>query len=635
MLRPLMVGGRPHWEKRFPEVVWPAYEDFRNFLTLAWDHLGLPAPTPAQLEVAHRLQYGVDSVEFDALLAEYGGSAQSLLEALQYDKPHEDIIRAFRALGKSYITAAFVIWRLMRNPRDEKVLVVSATGAKAKEFVDQAKGIIESMPLVSWLLEGPRESGARRRDQADKFDVAGASLSQSYSLKAAGITGQTTGSRATCLVADDIEIPANSKTEDGRRNIINAVRSDFGPIRKTEHGMGDMLFLGTPQTEESVYNVLVKEMGYSCFCIPVRFPAADKLDNYLLKCEETGKTINILAYYLRAAHDNGELDHNRPTDTRFDDDELRRLESQGRAHFALQYMLDTSLSDAERYPLKQHDLIVFSANFRKAPLTVQWGRDSNSRNVLDVSNLGFSGDHFLGPLFVDDEWREYEGRAMFVDPSGRGADETAWAVAGQLGGMTYVLKVDGHSGDPAEAMRRIAADAKMFDVNNIEVEPNYAQGVWVTAFQPILAAVWPGGCTVEESEWAKGQKETRIIGTLEPAMTAHRIVFNEQVIREDVERAKTREFLQYSLMYQLTHITHERGALAHDDRLEAVAGVVQHFVNALAIDSAAAREGFMTQEKEELIESFIEDYSSGFKFGSGRRRGKDRGDGYRREVWQF
>ena len=70
----------------------------------------------------------------------------------------------------------------MRNPRDEKILVVSATGSKAKEFVAQTKGILESMDLVQWLLEGNRESGAARRDMADQFDVAGASLSQSYSV---------------------------------------------------------------------------------------------------------------------------------------------------------------------------------------------------------------------------------------------------------------------------------------------------------------------------------------------------------------------------------------------------------------------------------------------------------------------
>ena len=42
--------------------------------------------------------------------------------------------------------------------------------------------------------------------------------------------------------------------------------------------------------------------------------------------------------------------------------------------------------------------------------------------------MGFSGDQLLRPLFMDDEWRDYEGSVIFVDPSGRGKDETAWAV---------------------------------------------------------------------------------------------------------------------------------------------------------------------------------------------------------------
>jgi hypothetical protein len=209
----------------------------------------------------------------------------------------EDIIRAFRGLGKSYITATFAIWLLMRNPRDEKVLVLSATGDKAKEFVTQVKSIIASMPMLLWLLEGSRANGAVRRDEADQFDVTGASLSQSYSVKARGITGQITGSRATTLIADDIEIPQNSKTEAARAEILRIIRSDFVPITKTEHGKGDILFLGTPQTEESVYNVLVVEMGFRCFCIPVRYPTVEKLKSYTLMTE--GRVpVDIMAPYL-------------------------------------------------------------------------------------------------------------------------------------------------------------------------------------------------------------------------------------------------------------------------------------------------------------------------------------------------
>lgn len=614
MLLPLMIDGKPHWEYRFPEEVWPAFEEFPVFLALVWDHLGLPDPTKAQLEVAHRLQYGADTAEWENLTEDE--------RIVLLSEPREDIIRAFRGMGKSYITSAFAIWRLMRNPRDEKILVVSATGNKSKEFVDQTKGILESMPLVQWLLDGPRESGGRRRDMADKFDVSGASLSQSFSVKAAGLTGQITGSRATCLIADDIEIEGNSKTEEARQRILNVVRSDFVPITKTEHGKGDIYFLGTPQTEESVYNVLVVEMSFRCITIPVRYPTPDKLKNYELKTND-GTYVNILAPYLRTLHDSGELRHGKPTDTRFTEDELIKIESKGRATFALQYMLDTSLSDAERYPLKQFDLVVFASNPAKAPITIQWGRHSDRKNVItDIPNLGFSGDHLLRPLFFDEEWRGYDGSVLFVDPSGRGKDETAWAIVKTLNGMFFLMHVGGFSGDPTEAMERLALDAKRFNVNVIEVEPNYGQGMWVAAFAPILQRVWPGGCTVQESEWAKGQKEVRIIDTLEPVMTQHRLVVSEELLRAD-SKAEDRN---YSLLYQLTHITKDRGCLAHDDRIDAVAGAVAHFQRSMSMDVDQAKKAMMEHEWEEEIQDFLEACN-----GPVRRRGVRRG-GVRTEV---
>ena len=661
MLHPMQGGGRPHWEARYPKELWPAFTDFRNFLGLVWQHLGLPEPTPAQYEIAHRLQYGADSVEWDRLTPEE--------QRERYESVREDIVRAFRGIGKSYTTSGFAIWLLMRNPRDEKILVVSASGTKATAFVDQTKGVIQSMPLVMWLLDGPREKGARRRDMSDKFDVAGASLSQSFSVRAAGITGQITGDRATTLIADDIEIPQNSKTEDARGQIIQTVRSDFAPITKTEHGKGDQFILGTPQTEESVYNVMVEELGFTCFCIPARWPSAEKRENYVLKTKETKVKVDILAPFLQAAFDAGTLQHGQNTDTRFGDDELIKAEAKGRATFALQYMLDTSLSDAERYPLRQHDLIVMSLNALKAPITVQWGRRNDRHNAIDdLHNVGFAGDHFLRPLFTDTEWRDYEGTVLWVDPAGRGADETAWAVVKSLAGMLFLIHVDGFAGDPAEAMKRIAIDAKKYAANVVEVEPNYGQGMWVTAFQPILMKVWHdsahiimgedmkrvsalqkrneahgrmSGCTIQESEWSKGQKETRIIDTLEPVMTAHRLVVDEELIRADVRKDGV-EAEKYSLMRQLTHITRERGSLPHEDRLEAVAGAVQHFLGAMAMDTAEAAKGMMDQEKDDLIEDFIEMFEGsplGIRAGGSgmmrRMRGKQRADGSRTEVTKW
>lgn len=599
MLKPLLVDIEvdgelvkvPHWFNQ-PEYYWEAYESFPVFLAHVWDHLGLPKPSRAQLEIAHRLQHGYDTVEAKTLSPEE-------LKRLE-TQPREDIIRAFRGLGKSYVTAAYAIWRVMRNPRDEKVLVVSATSSKAKEFVSQVKGILASMDMVQWLLEGNRELDAPRRDTAEEFDVAGSSLSQSYSIAARSITGQITGSRATLLIADDIEIEKNSKTEEARQKILNTVRSDFEPITKTEHGKGDQIMLGTPQTEESVYNVLVVEMGFRCMCIPVRFPSAEKVKNYTMLTAGR-QPVEILAPYLKELFNLGELTYGMPTDSRFGHDELLRTESKGRSAFALQYMLDTSLSDAERYPLKLNDLIVFSVNPAKAPRTVQWGTHTDRKNLInDIPNMGFSGDHLLRPLFVDQEWTDYDQLMIYVDPAGRGKDETAWVVLGQLNGLIYVIDILGEQGDPHTAMKRIALDVAKYKVREVVVEPNFGQGMWTVAFQPILEKVYPGKCAVKESEWAKGQKEVRIIDTLEPVLTAHRLVVNEGVLKEDVKV----EDRVYSFMYQLTHITRERGCLAHDDRLDAVAGGVAYYMQSMAMDTARAVVEQIAEEKAEMIEAF-------------------------------
>jgi hypothetical protein len=550
------------------DVADPIAADFRNMLYLIWEHLGLPEPTPAQYELAYFMQYGLPDVDYT------GG--------------RRDILMGFRGVAKSYISAAFTIWRLYKDPVNEKILVTSASGTKAKEFVSQVKSIISTMPLLAKLRPKPGQ-----RDQADRFDVPGASISQSPSVKAAGITGQITGSRATLIIADDIEIPENSKTEDSRNGLLR-ITNEFDAIILP--GNYDIIFLGTPQTEESIYNRKIKEQGYNCFCWPARYPVPEKRANYVLKRED-GTSVDILAPPLRLRLEADPALAGKPTDpTRFDDAELLRREAKGRSFFALQYQLDTSLSDAERYPLKAFDLIVMGVGRDKAPITVQWGRHTDRKNVLDdIPNYGFSGDYCLGPLFLDSEWRNYEGSVLFVDPSGRGADETAWAILKVLNGYFYLTKLAGHKGDVNEAMIRIATDARDFKVNVIEIEPNFAPGVWISAFQPILARVWPGGCTVQESEWAKGQKEARIIDTLEPVMNQHRLVVDEEVARDE------------TFMYQLTHITRERGSLKHDDRLDAVAGAVSFFQRTLMQDVSKQAEAMRMDEIDRMVEEFVED----------------------------
>lgn len=532
-------------------------DDFRNFMFLVWQHLGLPNPTPAQYELGWFLQHGFETAP--------GVGRREILEG-------------FRGVAKSTTAAAYALWRLGKNPVEEKILVASASGVKAKEFVAQAKGILMTMPMLEFLR--PRYD---QRDMVDRFDVNGARNEQSPSMKAAGITGQITGSRATLILPDDIEIVDNSKTEAQRANLLR-ITQDFEAIILPG---GDIVYLGTPQTEESIYNTKIKTQGYNCFCWPARYPDEEKRKNYLIK-RDSGEIVDILAAPLKARLESDPSLVGKATDPeRFDDAELARREARGRAFFALQYMLDTSLSDAERYPLRARDLIVMSISGPKAPMTVTWGKYSDGRNVLhEIPNYGFTGDFCMGPLFIDQEWREFTGSVLFVDPGGRGKDENAWAIVKVLNGVFYLCDVGGIAGDPEEAMRAIARAAKAHRVNCIAVEPNFAPGVWIAAFQPILAQEWPGGCSVIEAEWARGSKEARICDTLEPVLAAHRLVVDERVARDE----KT--------MYQLTHITRERGALRHDDRIDAIAGAVAHFERALMEDQQKARAATLQAEWE-------------------------------------
>lgn len=580
----------------------PLREDFRNLVYLIWEHMALPEPTPAQYDIAYFLQHGWAGYGVDAEgnYFEWFGNEEiepdrtGCTRLGDWDsKFREDVLEAFRGIGKSYLTSGYVLWRLYRDPFAEKVLVVSASGSKAKEFVSMTKTLLTTMPLFESFM--PRED---QRDTAWAFDVNGASISQSPSVKAVGITGQITGSRATLIVADDIEVVDNSRTEEARERLLHKT-NEFSAIKVT--GGADVIFLGTPQTEESIYTKLIRDMGATGWILPARYPMTEKRDSYVITREGDVK-IDCLCPRGRAVDRNPGLQW-KPTDPeRFSEMELSNRESKGRAYFALQFQLDTSLSDAERYPLKQHDLIAMACNPFKAPQIVQWGKDSNGRNKrIDLQNFGFTGDMWLGPLFIDTEWRDYEQALLFVDPSGRGKDETAWAVLKSLNGMLYAVEVGGVSGDPGAAMLAVATAAKNNKVHEVVVEPNYAGAVWIAAFEPILAKVWPAakpgdtaGCTVREAEWSRTQKEVRIIDTLEPVMASHRLVVDERVAADGV------------LMYQLTHITRERNCLQHDDRVDALAGAVAELVNTLRVDVDQAAREMKEAEEDEMLEAFLE-----------------------------
>ena len=474
------------------------------------------------------------------------------------------IVEAFRGVGKSWMAAAYVLWLLRLDPQ-KKIMVVSASKTRADDFTMFCIRLIREMPLLQ-ALEPDRDE---QRSAVNRFDVRPAIPDQSPSVKAVGIFGQLTGSRADLILSDDVETPTTSWSVGIREKLLAAV-GEFNAILKPG---GEIMFLGTPQTEESIYNKLAQR-AYEVRIWPARYP------------EKPVKYGDHLAPVI--AEGCPELT-NQPTDPgRFSEmDLLQRETSYGRSAFALQFQLDTSLSDAQRFPLKLADLMVLEVSDH-APEKVVWSSGAEYR-ISDLPAVGFSGDYYYRPAYIHGTWLPFQGCVMFIDPSGRGLDETAYAIVAHLNGNLFLLESgafrDGYS-EPV--LQGLAAAAKRQKVNLILLEDQFGQGMLESLLKPYLQVQHP--CTIETVR-SNVQKERRIIAALEPVLNQHRLIVSRSVIEGD---AKTRDDeavekrLAYQLFHQLTHLTVDRGCLAHDDRLDALAGAVQYWNESLAIDEDRA-----------------------------------------------
>jgi hypothetical protein len=549
--------------------------DFRNFLYLTWKHLGLPDPTPTQYDIAAYVDNG----------------------------PRRCCIQAFRGVGKSWITSAYVCHQLLVNP-SANILVVSASKTRSDDFSTFTLRLINEMPVLKHLIPSDDQ-----RSSKIAFDVRPAPAAHAPSVKSVGITGQLTGSRADLIVADDVESLNNSLTQQMRDKIQETIK-EFDAVLKPS---GRIVYLGTPQTEMSIYNVL-PERGYEIRVWPARIPTektreayGDRLAPYILaKCEEKAEGAPI-------------------DPERFDDIDLKEREaSYGKSGFALQYMLDTSLSDVGRYPLKLADLIVHPLDSDVASPKLTWA-SSPDLICQDLASVGLGADRFYRPMEVAKDHQPYGGAVMAIDPAGMGKDETAYAIVKILNGQLFLTASGGFLGGYTppilKALGRLAKDNK---VNEIIIESNFGDGMFSQLLKPVLAGDIGYPVTIEEVKHST-QKERRIIDTLEPILNSHRLIVDPKVVLNDLEccrsdygSGRTDSELRaslvgssqlYQLFYQLSRLTFDRGALRHDDRLDALAIAVGYWVEHMEKHVDQGVQDYYEDIQNAELEKFMESHN--------------------------
>jgi hypothetical protein len=574
---------------------------FLLFLIYAWVRvLRLPKPTRIQKDIADYLANG----------------------------PRRRFIAAFRGVGKTFLSAAYIVWRLWNDP-GKKIMVVSANerfASKISSFIHvliNAEDVVTGEP-VPWAELKPRSG---QKNSGLEFDVGPAVPDKDYSVSAFGITGQITGGRADLILFDDIEVPNNSETEAMREKLVDRA-SEAAAILKPD---GEVVYLGTFQSMASIYRSL-RAKGYGMRLWPARYPTKDKLHLYedtlapLLK-EDMAQDPELMKPTSSTLGGS-------PTDpARFNEMDLMEREVEwGVGGFQLQFMLDTSLVDADRFPLKTRDLIVMDTARDVAPARVAWG-SSPEQLIKDLDNIGFDGDRMFRPIYKAEEWIPYTGSLLEVDPSGTGADETAYVVTKFLNGSVYVRQwggfVDGHSD---ETLRRLAEIAKEEEVSLIRVEANFGDGMFSRLLEPHLRRL--GYVVAIEDHKVHGKKEERIISTLRPALQAHRVVIDTSLARKDLEEARSgtsdiqgTSKAERSALYQLTHLSAARGALRKDDRIDVLSNALAYWAQYMSADAEEA-ERRMEQKAQEAFEKAL--YGSAiFPILGGRER-KGRGRGRRR-----
>ena len=488
------------------------------------------------------------------MVEEDGGLTPVQAQICEYIEkgPKRRVISAFRGCGKSTLASMLVLYKLYNNP-DEKILIISASMSRSEAM---SAWVLKTIVDIPWLRHMQPDSHDGRYSRI-AFDVGSCKyIEQSPSVRAAGITGQITGSRASFILVDDCETPQTCLTQVQREKLRNSLNELESILKPTPEA--DIVYLGTPHSStDSIYFALKRDLGYNARSWPARVPADITPYNGCLSP----------LIEQRVGKDDG-----RPTDTRFSDDELLQRElSMSPMQWRLQFLLDPTLSDVERFPLRCQDLMVVTVD-QHLPETLLFEK-AKDLALDDLPCVGMAHDpRFYRPRAITGSIPSTEvPTVMALDPSGGGSDEFAWAVVKAYAGNYYLLDSGGKLGGVDDKFwQKLASIAKQHGVNEILVESNFGGlEIYKQVLAPYLRAAGHP-CRIEPIR-SNQRKELRIIDTIAPLLQTHRLAVDRRVVEKDAEMLKTADekSASYSLFFQMTRLTHDRGSLLHDDRLDA------------------------------------------------------------------
>lgn len=506
--------------------------------------------------------YIEDNTEFlfDDLVSDFNVFANYMFKRMGFDSPtfvqskminflyepttdsRDKMIQGMRGIGKSMLSQLYVLWRLLRN-NDEHILVRSGSAKRARNYTTFLLNLIKTTPILQHL--SPR---GNQRKSSELFDVNGAKPSDSPSVLSAGIGANVTGLRASIEILDDVEVASNSGTPDTRETLKEQINENYNLLVQSNDITGEVIVLGTFQSSESVYVPMIQSGSFDVFIVPAQYPELN--DWYKDK---------LAPFVIEAIEDNPDI-IGKAIDTRFTMEVLEQRKLRiGKSGYELHYMLNPMLQDDLKYPLKLKDLIMYDIDPIDNPIRFVYSSEEKSKGLR---HKGFASDYFVNPAWTSEERAEFDFTILAIDPSGRGSDETGYVVISFMGGKQFIRDFGGIKGGyDDEVFDTFLGIAMKYGVNVTVVESNFGDGAYTKMLESKFNAS-DYNCDIEEVR-AVGQKEKRIIDTLEPLMNQHRIIVDKNAMERDYEKKN-----KYSLTYQLTHISEEKDCLQHDDIID-------------------------------------------------------------------
>lgn len=508
------------------------------------------------------------------------------------------MVEAQRGQAKTTIAAIYAVFRIMHEPH-KRIMIVSQTAKRAEEIAGWVIKIFRGLDFLEFMLPD-MYAGDKASIKGFEVHYTLRGSDKSPSVACYSIEAGMQGARADIILADDVESLQNSRTAAGRA-LLEDLTKEFESINQ----YGDIIYLGTPQSVNSIYNNLPAR-GYQIRIWPGRYPTFE---------QEASYGDFLAPMILMDMTDDPELRRGYGIDgmqgaptcpEMYNDEKLIEKEiSQGTAKFQLQFMLNTRLMDADRYPLRLNHLIMMSFGVDAVPEMPTWSNDSLNL-IGDAPRFGNKpSDYLYRPVPRPYEWKSIQRRIAYIDPAGGGknGDETGVAIVFLLGTFVYVYKVFGVPGGYDELnLNRIVNEIKQAEVREVFIEKNFGHGAFEAVIKPYFEREWP--VSIEE-DYATGQKEIRIIETLEPLLTAHRLIFNVEMIKQDidsVQRYPLEHRMSYSLFAQISNITLEKGSLRHDDRLDALYGAVRQLTSQIDYDEVNRINRVRAQETRDYLE---------------------------------